>query len=170
MRLKRANKLRERCQLYELTLNEDKTRAFTLTKENHENFDFLGFTFYWGKQGSRKKLKVKTQKDKLHKAMTEFDQWIKKNQNRMKLSKLWALAKAKIRGHINYYGYWMNGLKVNHFYQVVVKSLFKWLNRRSQKHSYNWDGFNERIKNFPLILPLGKLKLKKLGRSTYGNW
>ena len=130
-------------------------------------FRFLGFTFYWGKQGSRRILKVKTQKERLHKAMVEFDQWIKRDRNRYKLRKLWEIAKSKIRGHITYYGYWMNGLKINHFYQATIKSLFKWLNRRSQKRSYNWDGFKERITFFPLMRTLKKSKLRPLGRSIY---
>lgn len=159
--------LRDRCQKFGLTLNEDKTKMTDMSKVTANEFDFLGFTFYWGKQGRRRILKVKTQKAKLIKSIEGFEHWIKANRNRHKLSKLWEIAKSKIRGHINYYGYWMNGLKINHFYYRTVKSLFKWLNRRSQKRSYNWSGFKERIKNFPLMLPWEKLKLKKLGRSIY---
>jgi len=165
--IKFKNELDHRCQRYGLSLNKDKTHILHLCKSNHEQFNFLGLTFYWGKQGSRKLLKVKTQKEKLHKAMREFEQWIKRNRNSMKLSKLWEIAKAKIRGHINYYGYWMNGHKITHFHKVVCKMLFKWLNRRSQKRSYNWDGFHERTRNFPLMRPLGTYKMKKLGRSPY---
>ena len=159
--------LKERCGKFGLTLNEEKTRIIHMHKSGCEQFDFLGFTFYWGKQGTRKTLKVKTQKEKLHKATAEFDQWIKQNRNRHKLKTLWEIAKSKIRGHIAYYGYWMNGLKINHFYKAAVQSLFKWLNRRSQKRSYNWDGFNERIKFLPLTRPWEKMKLKPLGRSIY---
>jgi hypothetical protein len=35
----------------------------------------------------------------------------------------------------------------------VVKSLFKWLNRRSQRKSYSWEGFNEMLKVYPLAKP-----------------
>ena len=160
--------LEERCDKFGLTLNEDKTRMFHMDKSSCEQFDFLGFTFYWGKQGSRRILKVKTQKKKLQKAMEEFDLWVKQNRNRYKLSTLWEIAKSKIRGHTQYYGYWMNGLKINHFYQAAVKSLFKWLNRRSQKQSYDWEGFNERIKFLPLMRPLREVKWKPLGRSIHG--
>jgi RNA-directed DNA polymerase len=159
--------LSKRCQNYGLKLNEEKSRSFCFAKSTHESFNFLGFTFYWGKQGSRRILKVKTQKEKLHKTIQEFDGWIKTNRNRTKLGRLWEMAKAKIRGHINYYGYWMNGLKIKHFYHEAVRSLFKWLNRRSQRRSYNWPGFEERIKNFPLMVPLSKMKFKKLGRTVY---
>ncbi len=150
---------------YGITLNEEKTRMIQMDKKSQESFSFLGFTFYRGKQGSRKILKIKTQSEKLHKAIKDFYQWIKANRNRMKLKELWSLARAKIRGHLNYYGYWMNALKVNHFYSEAWRSLFKWLNRRSQKRSYTVEGFNERVKNFPLMESADKIKWKDLGRS-----
>ena len=83
----------------------------------------------------------------------------------MKLKELWKIAKAKIVGHLNYYGYAMNNLKINHFYFEAQKALFKWLNRRSQKRSYTLEGFQERIKNFPLMENVEKIKWKQLGRS-----
>lgn len=155
--------LRQRAAAYGLSLNEDKTHRLELNKENHKHFHFLGFTFYWGKQGTRVMLKLKTQKEKLLKAIREFYQWIKSVRNQMKLKEIWSLAEAKIRGHINYFGYKMNNLKLNHFYQEAIRSLFKWLNRRSQKRSYVWEGFIKRLEHFPLMAPLAKQKLKPLG-------
>lgn len=156
--------LNERVAFYGISLNQDKTRLLKLDKYSHESFDFLGFTFYRGKQRKRKILKVKTQKEKLLKAIKEFYQWIKLNRNRMKLKELWSIAKSKITGHLNYYGYWMNNLKINHFYFEACKALFKWLNRRSQKRSYTIEGFNERVKNFPLMERPDKIRWKQLGR------
>jgi group II intron reverse transcriptase/maturase len=160
-------KLKERVELFGLELNKDKTHALKLTKDNHQSFDFLGFTFYWGKQGSRKILKVKTAKDKLLRAIREFEVWAKLSRSKYKLKEYWALAKSKITGHLNYYGYWCNSLKINHFHQEATRSLFKWLNRRSQKSSYTWEGFSERIKHFPLMASLDKIKYKKLGYNIY---
>ena len=150
---------------YGIAINPDKSRQFRLDKASRESFNFLGFTFYRGKQGSRNILKVKTQKERLLKAISEFYDWIKANRNRMKLSVLWSLAKAKITGHVNYYGYWMNNLKIHHFYSAAWKALFKWLNRRSQKRSYTVEGFEERVKNFPPMPSMDKIKWKNLGRS-----
>jgi RNA-directed DNA polymerase len=161
--------LENRVKEYGLSLNQDKTRTFAFPKNGHQQFDFLGFTFYWGKQGKRIILKLKTQKEKLIKALQEFDQWIKKIRNQMKLKDIWELARSKIRGHNNYYGYWMNGLKLNHFYQETIKSLFKWLNRRSQRRSYTWEGFIERLDQLPLMVPLKSQKLKPLGWNPYAK-
>jgi RNA-directed DNA polymerase len=157
--------LKCRIESYGLKLNEDKTHILNLGKDKQNSFDFLGFTFYWGKQQRRRMLKVKTQKERLLRAFREFDVWIKKIRNRLKLTVIWKLAQSKIRGHINYYGYAMNNLKLNHFYNEAIKSLFKWLNRRSQKRSYSWEGFEERLKNLPLMKPWSSLKLKHFGRN-----
>jgi hypothetical protein len=160
-----VSELRERVKKYKISLNDEKTHQLMLDKKSHESFNFLGFTFYRGIQGKRKILKIKTQKERLIKAISEFKDWIKANRNRMKLKDLWAMAKAKITGHVNYYGYWMNGLKINHFYHEAWRAMFKWLNRRSQKRSYTVEGFKERLKNFPLIKELANIKWKKLGNS-----
>jgi group II intron reverse transcriptase/maturase len=155
--------LRKRVENFDLKLNEEKTHILTFERSGHASFSFLGFTFYWGKQGKRGLLKVRTEKDKLIKAIREFDVWIKNIRNRFKLKYIWKLAKAKVVGHFNYYGYSCNNLKLNHFYHEAVKALFKWLNRRSQKKSYTWDGLQERLKNIPLIESWNRLKLKRLG-------
>lgn len=157
--------LEQRVKEFGLELNEEKTREITLDKRSHEQFSFLGFTFYQGKQASRRILKVKTQKEKHLKAIREFYQWAKKVRSRMKLTYLWKIARAKIQGYVNYFGYWMNALKVGHYIFEAKKSLFKWLNRRSQKLSYSWSGFVEREKNFPLVGQLEEIKWKQLGNN-----
>jgi RNA-directed DNA polymerase len=154
-----------RVKLYGISLNGEKTKQLCLNKTSRESFNFLGFTFYRGKQGSRKILKIKTQKEKLIKAIQEFYLWIKQNRSTKKLQDLWSIAKAKITGHLNYYGYWMNNLKVIYFHYEATRSLFKWLNRRSQKKSYTLEGFKERVKNFPLMNSPDLIKWKPLGRS-----
>lgn len=161
------SELEKRVESFDLKLNEDKTHALELAKISHNSFNFLGLTFYWGKQHRKCILKVKTQKERLLRAIREFEIWVKLNRSKYKLKELWALAKSKLLGHLNYYGYHCNALKINHFYYEAIKSLFKWLNRRSQKRSYNWEGFTERIKNFPLMSPLKDIKYKQLGYNVY---
>lgn len=155
---------KERVESYGLILNMDKTKALSFTKSDKNHFNFLGFTFYWGRHGNRRLLKVKTQKEKLIKSIQEFYQWIKSVRNQIKLADIWKLAKAKLIGHYNYFGYWMNRSKLNHFYYEAIGSLYKWLNRRSQKRSYNWHGFKDRLKSHPLPAPPDRASLKRLGK------
>ena len=147
------NDFKIRVESFDLKVNEEKSRFLSFKKTSHEQFSFLGFTFYWGIAHKRRFLKVKTEKTKLHKAMNEFYAWIKEYRSNMKQAKLWELAKSKIRGHYEYFGYWMNRRKLVHFYREAVKAMFKWLNRRSQKHSYTWEGFEELLRQNPLGRP-----------------
>lgn len=160
--------LYQRVSLYGLELHPDKTQLIVFRNTERMQFDFLGFTFYWGTSNRKKHLlKVKTQKKKLHKKLQEFDHWVKEIRSQMKISEIWRLAQSKIQGHYQYFGYWMNRTKLNHFYHEAVRSLFKWLNRRSQKRSYTWEGFEERLKQFPLGMPPPINELRNLGWNPY---
>ena len=163
--------LEKRVSEYGLTLNAEKTRIIHFGKASNTSFNFLGFTFYWGKHRKYRGqlLKVKTQKEKLIKAIQEFDCWIKLNRSRLKTATIWSLAKSKLLGHYNYFGYWMNRARLAHFYWEAMKSLFKWLNRRSQKISYKVEAFAEKLRQQPLPRPPGPTELKQLGRSPYAN-
>lgn len=163
--------LEKRVSEYGLTLNKEKTQIINFHKSSKKSFNFLGFTFYWGRPRKQRGqlLGIKTQKEKLIRAIREFDCWIKGNRSRMKTAELWKLTKTKLLGHYNYFGYWMNRHKLGHFYQEVLKSLFKWLNRRSQKISYKVEEFSEKLKQQPLPLPPTPQKLKPLGWNPYAN-
>lgn len=162
------DELKEHTKQYGLTLQPEKTKQLRMNKASQESFDFLGFTFYWGKQASKRMLKVKTSKQKLLKSIREFYHWCKKIRNKCKLKDIWKLAKLKISGHLNYFGFAMNNLRCRHFCTEAERSLYKWINRRSQKRSYDWEGFQERVKFMPLYEPLEKREWKRLG-SGFGR-
>ena len=56
-------------------------------------------------------------------------------------------------GYYHYYGITDNYRSLKRFRDVVIKRLFFWLNKRSQRRSYNWDSFNELIKTCPIAKP-----------------
>ena len=56
-------------------------------------------------------------------------------------------------GYYHYYGITDNYEGINTFCYQVRRSLFFWLNRRSQKKSYNWQAFNAMLKEYPLARP-----------------
>ena len=56
-------------------------------------------------------------------------------------------------GYFHYYGITDNFDSLNDFCYKVRRSLFYWLNRRSQRRSYNWDRFNDLLKEYPLARP-----------------
>ena len=90
-------------------------------------------------------LKLKTRKETLIKKINEYYNWIKGIRNRYKLKVIIGKTKEKLIGHYNYYGYYDNFRKLYHYYWEVVKSLFKWLNRRSQKISFTWEEYKRKL-------------------------
>ncbi len=133
---------------YGLKMNEDKTKLVKFSKrskqrgEAQETFDFLGFTFYIGK--SRKGyylIKMKTNGKRLRSKLKKVNDWARKIRNRTSLKQIMKTAAAKLRGHIQYYGVSHNYAYVKIFAHKVKRILFKWLNRRSQRKSFNWEQF-----------------------------
>lgn len=157
---------------YQLKINEEKSKTINFLPRSGNIFNFLGFTFYWSldRGTNKKRLRVKTSKTTQYKKVDEFEQWIKENRNKTKLQELWDITKAKLRGHYNYYGLMTNRPKLVHFYHEVVRSLFRWLNRRSQRKSMNWMKFARRLNNDPLPTPPMVTALKPLvDRRIYVN-
>ena len=57
-------------------------------------------------------------------------------------------------GHYSYYGVPTNVQQLRNFVRIVEKIVFKVLNKRSQRKSYTWDEFRDKILgNFPLANP-----------------
>ena len=56
-------------------------------------------------------------------------------------------------GYYHYYGITDNIDSLRNFRHQMKKSLFKWLNRRSQRKSYTWEQFIEMLKAYPLAEP-----------------
>lgn len=145
-----------------LRLNLDKSGIVPFSKgAPRGTVSFLGFEFYWGRDAARrKKLKLKTQPKRLNRSIQAFKEWVKLMRNRMKLDKLWSLARAKLQGHFSYFGVSFNEAKLSHFYFACNGLLFRWLNRRSQKRSFTWDRYEKRLRFSPLPRPPRGTELK----------
>jgi hypothetical protein len=61
--------------------------------------------------------------------------------------------RVKLLGHYRYYGVTDNSQTLNQFYDEVLKLLYKWLNRRSQRKSFDWDKFDLFLARYPLPKP-----------------
>ena len=59
----------------------------------------------------------------------------------------------KLRGYSQYYGGHGNSTSLQHFFDGVVRRLLQWLNRRSQRPSYNWQGFTALLGHFKIERP-----------------
>lgn len=155
-RIKKA--LNNRLVKYGLKMNEDKTKLVRFSARNQrrseaqETFDFLGFTFYFGKsQKGYFLVKVKTNGKRLRSKLKKVNEWARTIKNKMPLKQIMKIASAKARGHIQYYGVTHNIADVSTFIDKVEQILFKWMNRRSQRKSFTWEKFRELLNriNFP---------------------
>jgi RNA-directed DNA polymerase len=144
-----------------LRLNSEKTRLFAFGKPQAwrafregtplPTFDYLGFTHYWGRSRTGKaRLKRKTSKKRLRRALVEINTWLRQERNVRKLPDLWQAVAGKIRGHLNYFGVTDNSRALQQFRRAVQRLLFKWLNRRSQRRSFTWVGFLRYERRYPL--------------------
>ena len=82
--------------------------------------------------------------------LKKVNDWCKDIRNKFKLEVIWELFCSKLRGHIQYYGVSYNSRKVSDFIRQSARIMLKWLNRRSQRRSLDWNKFNLFIKMHPL--------------------
>jgi hypothetical protein len=94
----------------------------------------------------------RTSPKKLHGSVRAFTEWIKENRN-SHITTLMNALNRKLRGYWNYYGVQGNSESMSYFYNQSLQLLFKWLNRRSQKRSYTWDGFKAVLRMFAIPSP-----------------
>ena len=143
--------LGERLGKFKLEMSEEKTRIIPFPRHRPSGkyrFDFLGFEFYWGKDRSGKPhLKRRTSRKKLRSSIKRFTEWCKENRN-LETRVLFRRLNAKLRGYYNYYGVFGNYDGLQQFFIQVKRILFKWLNRRSQRRSYNWCGFKQLLEHY----------------------
>ncbi|MBF0299401.1 MAG: hypothetical protein HQK51_11815 [Oligoflexia bacterium] len=149
--------LKKRLERFSLILNEDKTKTVSFSRNDMKKgieqgtFKFLGFLFYIGKSKKSKLIiKIKTYNKTFKNKINEITIWCRENRNKYRLAFLWKTFQSKIRGHINYYGVSHNFRSVKIFVDKATRIFFKWINRRSQKRSYEWDKFDLFMKAFPL--------------------
>jgi group II intron reverse transcriptase/maturase len=150
------NELGPRLGKFGLELSEEKTRVIPFDRDEpsgRARFEFLGFEFYWGKDRSGKAhLKRRTSRKKLRGSLKRLTEWCKKNRN-TKLALLFNRMNTKLRGYYNYYGVQGNFTSLKQFFESAMRILMKWLNRRSQRCSYNWIGFGTLIEHFKVVRP-----------------
>lgn len=167
--------LSNRFKTFGLELAQDKTRLIEFGRFAVENgrrrgvrkpetFDFLGFTHYCSKtRDGRFQVRVKTARKRMNRSVVEMNQWIKSVRNVVKLEGIWKMLTLKLQGHYNYYGVSGNFESIKKFYSRTLKLTFKWLNRRSQKKSWNMESFERYLKTYQLPKP-------KLTYAFYNTW
>ena len=156
--------LKRRMEHFGLRLEEDKSRLLEFGrfaednrrkagKGKPETFNFLGFTHYCSKSRNGKfRVKRKTSRKKFVKKCREVHQRIKEMRT-WHIPDIVRKLNQILIGYFHYYGITDNYDSLNDFCFNVRKSLFHWLNRRSQKASYSWEGFIAMLSEYPMVKP-----------------
>ena len=156
--------LRERLEKFGLELSAEKTKVIGFGRFAVENakkkgqractFNFLGFTHYCDKTRKGKfKVGRTTERTRLRAKVKEMKDWLKAVRNTAAVKEWWSTISAKLMGHFQYYGVSGNYRAIQRFYFLTIRLVFKWLNRRSQKKSFNWESFRIYLNRHPLPKP-----------------
>lgn len=164
----------QRLKDFGLEIAEEKTKILTFGREAYKayqeekkdkdkdkgqgprkpgTFDFLGFTHYCstGRNG-RFRIKRKTSNKKYRASLAKVKNWIQK-QRHLPKKILMEMLGVKLRGYYQYYGVLDNSRMLEKFSDKTKQYLFKYLNRRSQRKSLTWEGFNLLLRMVPLPRP-----------------
>lgn len=154
--------LKKRMKHFGLSLEEKKTRLIEFGRfaeanrakrgePKPETFNFLGFTHYCshGKNG-KFRVKRKTSRKKFSHKCKEVHKLIGEMRT-LPVKEIVKKLNQILVGYYHYYGITDNSRSITSFRYRVTKSLFFWMNRRSQRRSYQWSGFLDMLtKAYPL--------------------
>ena len=145
-------RLEDRLKKFGLELSEDKTRCIEFGRfarrdaqkrgEKPKDFTFLGFEHYCGKtKKGYFKVKRRTSRKKLGQSLRKFTDWARKVRNVLGKGEMLRHARSRVLGHLSYYAITDNTERCSYYVYRTEQILFKWLNRKSQRKTYNWKGF-----------------------------
>lgn len=160
--------LPKRFEKYGLLLHPDKTRLVPFKRPDRAGkrprgdgavpkrpatFDFLGFTFHWGKSLAGKwVVRMRTASDRYRRALRSVAQWCRLHRHAPIAQQQRALG-LKLRGHYGYYGRTGNFSRLWSFYFHVQRLWKRWLSRRSDKARLDWRKMERLLEHYPLPKP-----------------
>ncbi len=148
--------LPKRLNKFGLSVATDKTRLMRFSRFHpgrQRSFQFLGFEYYWDVDFNQApRLRRRTSPKKQRATLSLFYHWIKRQRSKPLRDWMPSL-RLKLTGFRNYYGLPDNSRSLERLYSHVLHSLFKWLNRRSQRKSYNWRSLKHMLGYFRIAPP-----------------
>jgi group II intron reverse transcriptase/maturase len=148
--------LEARLAKFGLKLSPTKTRRLAFSREGggRASFDFLGFEFRWGRdRQGRPHVQRRTARKSLRKSLARFTLWCREHRHTA-IGHLMKKVSQKLRGYYRYFGIHGNSRSVWLFHFTAMRILQKWLNRRSDRRSYNWAGFRELLEHYQVPYPV----------------
>lgn len=162
-----------RLKKFNLEIAEDKTKIISFGKYAEKNskrngkgkpetFEFLGFTHFCSQSKHGKfRVKRKTSGKKMRAKLKECKEWLKTNRT-VNIHIVAKRLQRSLNGYFNYYSITDNSRSVRNFVDKVKTLFFKWMNRRSQRKSFNFEKFTLFLRRFPLPTPKTKVNIYEL--------
>lgn len=129
-------------------------------------FDFLGFTHYIAIKRGRARLGRKTQGERVRKSLKALGARLKALRTAGTRA-MQEYVRLHLCGYIQYFGVRGNSRSVRTYVFHVERLLYKWINRRSQRRSFNWPQYHDWIRSwFPrprIVHALGSLRMTPTG-------
>ena len=149
-------RLGDRLEEFGLQLAQEKTRRIEFGRfarkdaqkrgAKPKDFTFLGFKHYCGKtKEGYFKVKRRTSRKKLGQSLRKFTDWAKKVRSVVRKGEMIRQARSRVIGHLSYYAITDNLERCIYYDYCAQHILFKWLNRKSQRNSYTWEGFKQAL-------------------------
>jgi group II intron reverse transcriptase/maturase len=168
--------LETRVKRFGLELASEKTRSMEFGRfarkearergEKPKEFTFLGFTHYCGKtKRGYFKVKRRTDRKKMGQSLRRFADWAKRSRSRLRKGEMLRRARTRVTGHLNYYAITDNADQCDRFVYYATHLLFKWLNRKSQRRAYTWEGFNHALQRVGWPKPRIRIDLNPYRRA-----
>lgn len=163
--------LNSRLKKFDLEVAPEKTRMIRFSRHHpkRENcFEFLGFNFRWGLSREKKAVvMLRTAKEKQKSSHKKLYSWIKYNRS-LPIAVIMNRVKKMVQGFVNYFGVPGNSKSITTYQYHTRMTLFKWLNRRSQRRSYNWPEFNHLLQCFNVTAMRVRKRMQK-GPALHGQ-
>lgn len=155
--------LSQRLDRYGLRLSPEKTRLIPFRRPQGDDdgrgngtFDFLGFTWYWGRRGGWS-VRVKTRTSRMTRALVAIAEWCRHHRHAPVREQHVGL-KRRLQGHFNYFAVSTNDRAVWRLLYWATRIWRKALSRRSQRSRMTWP----RFMRMERALPLPRPRLKRL--------
>lgn len=150
--------LPKRFNRFELSLHPEKTKLIAFGKPTKsgkpkDTFDFLGFTFYWGKTlKGYWVIKKQTARKRLNRFLRMLWNWCKKNRHEP-IEEQHDKLSSKLRGFYQYFGVRSNYKALEAAFEYAEKAWRCWLGRRHRDGYISCEKFKSILERAPLPLP-----------------
>ena len=150
--------LPKRFERYSLSLHPQKTRLIPFGKPMQKGkpqgtFDFLGFTYYWGRSlKGNWVIKKKTARKRRNRFMRILWSWCKANMHKTLREQHETLC-SKLKGYYQYFGVRGNYKVLEVVYEYALKAWKHWLGRRHRNGKLSFRKFSSLLVRYPLPKP-----------------